>query len=134
VHLQETIPAKIKAIQGIIASENDPSSILWLGHLETPAYNQVEVFQPDDPKVLEMGLKTVLPSDITRARGNGAYDHPDDVDEPGMNGENGHANGSLGNSKGVRAGPHWFEVMPINQVQDKIIKASNKWVPTNRPR
>jgi hypothetical protein len=37
---------------------------------------------------------------------------------------NGIAHGKDGMTKGVRTGPHWFEVVPQNKVQNDLIKLS----------
>ena len=123
-HLQQTMPAKIKSIQALLESESDPNSPLWPGHVDSLAFKPT-MLQPDDPVLAKQDGKPVLPSDVVCAKGVRLEDGFDDDGEV-----NGHhtANGDKvdmsGVEKGVRTGPHWFEVVPQNSIQRELIKLS----------
>lgn len=161
------MPSKLTHIRALIAAESDPSSALWVGHLESGDFTLPRMMQPDHlyrllapgplgpadgesglkGEDLEPGEKVVLPSQITRADGGLELEQglDDDGDEHlagvarlsmGKANGNGHLNGAgnrkvTGNGgvegtmpveKGVRVGPHWFEVVPRNKVQTDLAK------------
>lgn len=137
-HLQDTIPNKILVIQNLLATESDPSSALWVGHVDTPTYSRPTLLQPTDVDAqshIGEEYKVVLPSEVVRAK---EADHGDTDDQSlsegeknempnGVNGlpnEAGQRDGQL--VKGVRTGQHWFEVVPQNKVQDELVKLSVK--------
>ena len=120
------MPEKILHIQKLLESENDPSSPLWTGHVDTEAYKP-KMFQPTNPDARAHvgGREIILPSEVVR----GAADkesHDDGGELPG--GDDG-VMGPVGRDglvHGVRTGPHWFEVIPINKVQNELLELSNK--------
>lgn len=107
-------------------------------------------------RVLTKGAEVVLPSEVVRAKGADYGDVDDDRTSDGgekrttddvhskrdgnghgqgyNDGSNGHSNGNVRQDggengqlvKGVRTGPHWFEVVPQNKIQGDLIKLSVK--------
>ena len=63
IHLQTTIPDKIKSLQSLLASEDDPSSVLWKGHVHTPSYTSPSRLQPSDSLAKALEAKLVFPKD-----------------------------------------------------------------------
>jgi hypothetical protein len=142
------MPAKLAHIRSLIAKESDSSSPLWTGHVETGDYVFPRMLQPDhisrllgqshspdgavrlDEADLMTGEKIVLPSEITRADQGLALEQGVDTDDDenltgvaklSMGKANGHATEqAMPVEKGVRVGPHWFEVVPRNKVQTDL--------------
>ena len=100
------MPNKITHLQELIAKENDSSSPLWPGH--------VEHFHPVllQPEAMTEGPKPITPDDIIRSKHDSAIEAGDYMDDDPK--------------KGVRVGPHWFEVVPKNEIQSKLIDMSLK--------
>ncbi|ORX37721.1 hypothetical protein BD324DRAFT_393615 [Kockovaella imperatae] len=107
VHLQETMPNKITHLQAMIALESNPESALWPGHVE---HFEPKQAQPDHEAKHQM----VMPDDVVSSKHSSIDSLGDDVldDDP---------------RNGVRVGPHWFEVVPQNDVQKRLIALSLKY-------
>ena len=132
--LQVEMPDKIAHLSKLLEGENDPSSYLWIGHLETEAF-QPKLYQPNAPELQKMNVgPLVRPSDVLHGMGGivGVEDAATDdtgCSGPcagGSNGANG-VNGAEGiegddavASKGLRNGMHWYEVLPGNEIQREL--------------
>lgn len=155
--LSNIIPSKITHLRQLISSETDPSSVLWSGHVDADDndFKLPRMIQPDhvhklliqptagvervgrlDKGDLNKGEKVVLPSEVTRAessleKGEGQEDDEYVVQKSKMNG-NGHGENGVGGAdvveKGVRVGPHWFEVVPRNKIQTECVSMTTAWV------
>ncbi|WRT69716.1 uncharacterized protein IL334_006706 [Kwoniella shivajii] len=111
--LQNLIPAKITEIQALIKQEDNPSSPLYRGQVNEPAYTDPKIFQPTDTARLQVGEdgeklglgKIIMPKDITSIKGSGNSNHDGDD---------------------VRMGSHWFEVVQLNPIQVKCMNIVTK--------
>jgi len=120
-HLQQTIPGKITHLRVLLDSGSDASSVLWPGHTATEAFNKVTFFQPADPEIAKLVLKVTMPDQVV-----GPSDEISDEenDEPSETTDAGNGDAK----KGSKVGARWFDVFPQNEVQDKLVKMSVKFV------
>ena len=102
------MPNKIQTIQALVATENDPSSPMWPGHVHSAAMQPVQM----QPGAADPTIKVTMPNDILRAKAVKADSISDAMDDDP--------------EKGVRVGPHWFEVVPTNSIQSRLISFSLK--------
>jgi hypothetical protein len=135
----------------MIASESDPTSLLWTGHVTQGDYVTPRIMQPDQLDRMLSSSDTgnrlwkhdlrpsesiLLPGEVTRARQDleMALDADEDPDLAGKvarlqlvsnGGVTVSGDGSV--EKGVRVGPHWFEVVPRNKVQTDLIRLTTKY-------
>jgi len=82
------------------------------------------MFQPTEPEAhAHVGnRKILLPSQVVR----GAADKEHEGELPGGDDGVDGLVGKDGLAHGVRPGPHWFEVVPVNKVQNELLALSNK--------
>ena len=136
--MQATIPAKILHIKSLIAAESDPESVLFIGHTTTAAFVPNK-FQPADALAslhLIEGQKITFPTEVDSVKaGSTTGPNPKDLTigaeiaetdtsvDAAMHGEN---ISDPMPTKGVEAGPHWFEVVPLNKVQHEFVQLSIK--------
>lgn len=138
--LSTIIPAKIAHVRHLIAAEDDPSSLLWKGHVQGGDYVTPRMLQPDQLNAmvaaknnfgtrlehadLRVGEKILLPSEVTRDnQHSGGSDTPSsEMSEDTLIGEDRKFGSGTHVEKGVPVGPHWFEVVPRNKIQTDLIE------------
>ncbi|WVQ78930.1 hypothetical protein IAT38_001022 [Cryptococcus sp. DSM 104549] len=120
--LQNNFPEKIAHLQTMLKGENDPSSIFWVGRVEEPGFTEPKVLQPTEDAIAEYEKLRTNGSDAVMEDGAGREKRqvvlPKDIVARGVQAVQEDAD----ESKGVRMGMHWFEIMEVNQVQSECLK------------
>ena len=117
------MPEKITHLQNLLASETDSSSLLWKQHIHTEAFTKPVLKQPTEPD-----FKGVTPDEVVRAKGIDLANNENDIgEEPISEGMDGMDLGTKrGIERGIKVGPHWFEVIETNEIQVQLIKLAVK--------
>ncbi|CAD6565410.1 MAG: hypothetical protein TREMPRED_001166 [Tremellales sp. Tagirdzhanova-0007] len=137
-YLQETIPGKIKHLRELIATESDPSSVLWPGHATSDSFAKPVLRQPTESELKKLagemekcGFKALSPDEVVRGKedvGDLDADDDDDDDDERVSTTATEGTGKVVGKKvvgrGARIGPHWFEVLPLNEVQQRFVHLS----------
>lgn len=145
--LRVQIPHKIAHLRQLIAKEDDPTSLLWVGHLKQGDYVVPRMVQPDNvPRMitdtvagtkrglvsadLRVGEHIILPDEVTRPSGRDldSMTPSSEKSEDTLIGEETKFGPDTIVEKGVQVGSHWFEVVPRNKIQTDVITMTLKSV------
>lgn len=109
----------------MIASECDPSSLLWLGHVKEGDFVHPRMIQPDITSELLVKTDGLLLGDL---RCSELITLPNDIKSGGSDGGTKSGSGALkeedkvsGGKGTARVGQHWFEVVPRNRIQAELV-------------
>lgn len=133
------MPQNIARLQALLDSQNDPSSLMWVGQMtqgdyiaprllqlaqvhavdgKSPLVHGVEALSitngehsnPGKEARMVDGREIILPQDITVGASGKHVIDDDESDCP-----------KKGEGRCARVGPHWFEVVPRNKVHNQLM-------------